>query len=574
MSAELTAAPVQRETMEMDVLFVGAGPATLSAAIHLQNLIEKHNQAHAGTPDKQLAPQIAILEKGQTVGAHLLSGAVLDPKALQELLPDYKELGCPIEAEVTDEAVMFLTEKRAIPFPVVPPPLANHGNFIISLNKFGAWLGKLAEEKGINIFTGFAGAEVLIEGGKVVGIQTEDKGLDKASQPKTTFEAGMNIRAKVTVLGEGPRGSLTKHIVPKLKLNEGKNPQSYETGVKEIWEIPAGRIKKGTVYHTLGFPLPQAIYGGSWIYAMSETRLSVGFVTALDASDPTNDPHFNLQKFKTHPFVKRLLDGGKMTGYGAKTISGGGYFSMPKLYADGLLLVGESGGFLNMQRLKGIHLSMKSGMLAAETIFEALKKNDFSESSLSLYSQKFEASWAKTELYGVRNFRQAFSHGTYLGMVRAGLQMMFGGRILKERLELIPDHLHVSRLTREYRAKYQAERERFKFDGQLTFDKLSDVYESKTMHEENQPCHLYITPQNIADVCNTRCTAEYGNPCQHFCPAKVYEMIAIDETMGTKKLHINASNCVHCKTCDISDPYQIITWKVPEGGGGPVYTNG
>lgn len=561
---------IQRETLEMDVLFVGAGPANLAAAIHLQNLIEAHN----ATSSEKLEPQIAILEKGQRVGDHLLSGAVLDPIALRELLPNYREQGCPIEAEVTSEALYFLTEKHKIRFPIVPPPMHNRGYYIISLNKFGAWLGQLAESKGINIFTGFAGAEMLLEGTRVVGVRTDDKGLDKFGNPKPNFEPGMNIRAKVTVLGEGPRGSLTKQIVPKLGLDRGRNPQAYETGVKEIWEIPEGRIKKGTVIHTMGFPLPADIYGGSWIYAMSDTLLSVGFVTALDAEDPTNDPHFNLQKFKTHPFVRQLLEGGKMVGYGAKTISGGGYFSMPRLYADGLLLTGESGGFLNMMRLKGIHLAMKSGMLAAETIFEALKRQDFSASTLKLYEEKFQASWAKKELYRSRNFRQAFNYGLYIGMLRVGAQMLFGGRLLKERLPLDADHTHMSRFSRLWREKYRQNKANFKFDGKLTFDKLTDVYESKTMHEENQPCHLYIRPEIIADICNNKCITEYGNPCQYFCPANVYEMVATDSLMGTKKLHINASNCVHCKTCDIADPYQAITWKVPEGGGGPVYTNG
>lgn len=561
---------IQRETMEMDVLFVGAGPANLSAAIHLSNLIAAHN---AKNPDNALSPQIAIIEKGQSVGAHLLSGAILDPIALKELLPDFKERGCPLEAEVTSEKVMFLTEKSKFAFPFTPPPLKNHGNYIISLNKFGAWLGKIAEEKGINIFTGFAGAEMLLEKGKVVGVQTDDKGVDKRGNPKPNFEPGMNIRAKVTVLGEGPRGSLTKKIVPKLGLDKDKNPQAYETGVKEIWEIPPGRIQKGAVYHTLGFPLPSDVYGGSWIYAMSETLLSVGFVTALDALSPANDPHFNLQKFKTHPFVRALLDGGKMIGYGAKAISGGGFFSMPQLYHDGLLLTGESGGFMNMMRLKGIHLAMKSGMMAAETIFDALLKNDFSQETLKGYQTRFENSWAFAEMRKARNFRQAFNVGLYWGMLRVGLQMAFGGRILKERLPLEADHTHMQRLSSLTR-KFVLEKREFKFDGKLTFDKLTNVYESGTTHEEDQPCHLYIKPELIADICNTKCVVEYGNPCQHFCPANVYEMEIVNEQTGAKKLKINASNCVHCKTCDIADPYQIITWKTPEGGGGPIYVNG
>jgi electron-transferring-flavoprotein dehydrogenase len=558
---------IQRETMDMDVLFVGAGPANLSSAIHLQNLIAKHNEKNPSSP---LDVQIAILEKGQSIGSHLLSGGVLDPIALKELIPDYQEKACPLESEVKTESVYYMTENGKVKFPIVPPPLRNHGYYIISLNKFGQWLGKIAEEKGINIFTGFAGKEILRDGKKVLGVRTDDKGLDKSGNRKSNFEAGLDIHAKVTILGEGPRGSLTKQIVRELQLDAGKNPQAYETGVKELWEIPAGKIQKGSVIHTMNYPLPSSVYGGSWIYATSDTTLSVGFVTALDAASPMNDPHRNLQKFKEHPFVKNLLQGGKMIGYGAKAISGGGYYSMPKLYADGLLLTGESGGFLNMQRLKGIHLSMKSGMLAAETIFEALLKKDFSAQTLKVYDDKFEASWAKTELYGVRNFRQAFNKGLYVGMMRAGLQLLLGGKIVKNKLPLASDYTHV-RLLRDGDREAMEKQLNEKFDGKLTFDKLTDVFESKTMHEENQPCHLVISPSDVADICNTKCKAEYGNPCQNFCPAKVYEMTGDDGQ--PKQLHINASNCVHCKTCDIADPYQVITWVTPEGGGGPVYTN-
>ncbi|MDX2127667.1 MAG: electron transfer flavoprotein-ubiquinone oxidoreductase [Chloroherpetonaceae bacterium] len=574
-STNLNEKEVIREVIDLDVLFVGAGPANLSAAIHLQNLIDQHNQAN---PEKRIEPQIGIIEKGARVGDHLLSGAVLDPIALKELIPDFQAQGCPIESEVTNEKVMFLTDKGNFSLPYTPAPLKNHGKYIISLNKFGEWLGTIAEKKGINIFTGFPGAEMRYDGGKgskkVIGVQTGDRGIDKNGKQKENFEPGVNINAKVTVLGEGPRGSLTKALVRRLGLDSGKNPQSYETGVKEIWEIPAGRIKKGTVYHSFGFPLPTSVYGGSWIYAISDTTLSVGFVTALDSESAGNDPHFYLQKFKTHPFVKNLLTEGKMVGYGAKTISGGGYYAMPKLYGDGFLLTGESGGFLNMMRLKGIHLSMKSGMLAAESIFEALLKNDFSAESLKSYETKFEASWAKNELFASRNFRQAFDQGLYIGLLRAGTQLLFGGKIFKERLTSSEDYTRMQRLGRLQRERIRNEKAGFKYDGKLTFDKLNDVYESKTTHEENQPCHLYIKPEIIADICNTKCTVEYGNPCQHFCPAAVYEMVVINELSGAKKLQINASNCVHCKTCDIADPYQVITWKVPEGGGGPIYTNG
>jgi len=563
-------AHIDREKLEMDVLFVGAGPANLAAAIRLKQLIDTHNKTTA----EKLEPEIAIIEKGKAAGAHLFSGALLDPRALKELIGDYEAKNCPIEASVKKDGVFFLTEDKKFKLPFLPSAFKNHGLPIISLSKFGKWLGKMAEEMDINIFEGFAGAEPLIENERVLGVRTEDKGLDKNGKQKLNFEPGMDIRAKVTVLGEGARGSLTKKISRKLGLENDKNPQAYETGVKEIWEIPAGRIKKGTAYHTFGFPLPENIYGGGWIYALSDTRLSIGFVTALDAADPTNDPHFNLQRFKTHSFVKEILDGGKMVGYGAKAVAGGGYSSMPKLFADGLLLTGESAGFLNAMRLKGIHLSMKSGMLAAETIFESLKKNDFSAASLKTYHTAFENSWAKEELHKVRNFRQGFDYGLYVGVARTALQRVLGGRLVAKQLDHDPDHMQMEHFHRLHRARYLEVRADFKFDGKLTFDKLTNVYESGTAHEENQPCHLYIVPDLITDICNTKCTVEYGNPCQFFCPASVYEMVVTDKQMGTKKLQINPANCVHCKTCDIADPYQVITWKVPEGGGGPNYSEG
>ncbi|ACF12943.1 Electron-transferring-flavoprotein dehydrogenase [Chloroherpeton thalassium ATCC 35110] len=561
---------IERETLEMDVLFVGAGPANLAAAIRLKQLIDKHNE----TASEKLDPEIALIEKGKSVGAHLLSGAILDTRALKELIPDYIEKNCPIEATVEQERVFFLTEEKKFNMPFLPASFKNHGSPLISLSKFGKWLGKMAEEMGINLFEGIAGAEPIIENGQVLGVRTDDKGRDKNGQPKPNFEPGMNIHAKVTVLGEGARGSLTKKIARQLSLEADATPQAYETGVKEIWEIPSGRIKKGTAIHSFGFPLPATIYGGGWIYALSETRLSIGFVTALDAADPTNDPHFNLQRFKTHPFVRELLNGGTLIGYGAKAISGGGYASIPKLFANGLLLTGESGGFLNSMRLKGIHLSMKSGMLAAETIFDALKKKDFSEETLKTYREAFEQSWAKEELYEVRNFRQAFNYGLYSGAIRVGLQQLFSGRLVAKQLDHDPDHMQMEHFHRLHRARYLEVKADFKYDGKLTFDKLTDLYESGTTHEENQPCHLFIVPDLITDICNTKCTVEYGNPCQFFCPAKVYEMVVTDEKMGTKKLHLNPANCVHCKTCDIADPYQVITWKVPEGGGGPNYNKG
>lgn len=566
-------AQVEREVFPVDVLFVGAGPASLSGALHLANLITQHNEEiGSGKKDGKKLDEvmIAVLEKGPQVGAHMLSGAVLDPRALLELMPDYREQGCPIECDVAKEAVYLLKENGKLKFPFLPPTLKNHGAHIISLNKFAAWLAEKAEATGmVNIFAEFAGQEVLYEDSRVIGVRTGDKGVDKDGNPKSNFEPGMDIHAGITMLGEGPRGSLTKHLVPKLELDADSNPQIYGTGVKEIWEVPAGRIARGDVIHTAGYPLTGTRYGGSWIYAMSDTLLSVGFVSALDYGDPHFDPHGVFQKFKTHPFISSILKDGKMLTYGAKAVSEGGYFSMPRLYADGVMLIGESGGFLNIARLKGIHLSMKSGMMAAETAFDALLSGDFSATSLKAYQDRFEASWAKQELWKNRNFRQSFIDRSFFkGMIKAGIQMYTGGGP-KSRTRITADYRHMKKVAEV------PETQRFKkikTDDTLTFEKLKDVFYSGTKHEENQPCHLVVLPEDVADICNTRCKEEYGNPCQNFCPANVYEMVD-EEGQGSTRLRINFSNCVHCKTCDIADPYQVINWIPPQGGEGPIYTN-
>jgi len=561
---------IQRESLELDVLFVGAGPANLSSAIRLKQLLDEHNS----TSNKPIEAEIGILEKGKFVGAHSLSGAILDPKALEELLPDYAAKGCPIQTKVEKSDLRFLTDTKALPVPFAPSAFKEKNGYIISLSQFTKWLAEIAEDMGITIFEGFAGDKMLYEGEKIVGVQTEDKGISKSGKPKPYFEPGMEIKAKVTVLGEGARGSLTKQVINKLYLDRDQNPQSYETGVKEIWDIPSGRIKKGTAIHTFGYPLQRDTYGGGWLYAISDTKLSLGFVTALDSIRPTNDPHFHLQKFKTHPFISNLLKDGTLSGYGAKAISGGGYYAMPKMQADGLLITGESAGFLDNMRLKGIHLSMKSGLLAAETIFDALQKNDFSEKTLDSYTQRFENSWAKTELYKARNFRQAFTYGLFTGMFRVGLQLLTKGLIPRNALSMNPDHMNMEHFHRLHRETYHQTREGFETDGKLTFSKLTDLYYSGTSHEEDQPSHIYIRPELVTDICNTKCTVEYGNPCQHFCPAGVFEMVVTDEMIGAKKLQLNPANCLHCKTCDIADPYQVVNWQVPEGGGGPQYNLG
>lgn len=554
----------KRETLELDVLFVGAGPACLAGAIHLRQLINRHNESGSGRKLEDLT--IGVIEKGREVGAHILSGAVMDPRTLKELFPDFLKEGAPVESEVTYDKLLYLTEEAKIVAPITPPPLQNHGNYVISLSKMARWLASRAEELGVDIFPEFPASEVLYDGDRVVGIRTGDKGIGKDGKPKGNYEPGVDILAKVTIIGEGSHGSLTKKMKQRLKLDEGCNPQVYAIGVKEIWELPKDRVKPGHVFHTMGYPLNSSTYGGGWIYHMQDNLLDIGLVVGLDYKDPLLDPHHELQRMKLHPYLKELLQGGKLVAYGAKTIPEGGLFSMPKLYADGMLLVGDSAGFLNSMRLKGIHLAMKSGMMAAEATLQALLKEDYSSETLKTYSEIFQKSWAYKELYETRNFHQAFHQGMWMAMANAGLQFITGGKYwgVVERAQSKPGHTQMRKLVDVYGTSHISPK-RISFDGKVTFDKLTDVYYSSTKHDEDQPCHLKITEPNI---CVDRCTKEYGNPCQYFCPAKVYEM---QEEMGKRKLHINFSNCVHCKTCDIMDPYQVIEWVTPEGGGGPGY---
>jgi len=567
----------EREQIQMDVVLVGAGPANLAAALHLKELINKHDQ-HIddgfATGRKLGEIEIAVIEKGPAVGAHILSGAVMDPKGIRELMPDFIEQGCPIDSEVKTDAFWYLTGNRAIQAPITPPPLKNHGYLMISLSKMTEWLGQKCEEAGINIFPEFPGAEVLYdEKDHVIGVRTGDKGIDREGHKKPNFEPGVDLLAKVTVLGEGSRGSLAKKVIQRLGLDTDKEPQMFSLGIKELWEVPEGNFTEGHVIHTLGFPSDSKTYGGGWIYGMKNNIVSIGYVTGLDYLDPLIDPHTEFQKYKTHPAVAKILAGGKMLRYGAKTIAAGGWNTMPRLYGDGILLIGDCAVFLNGQRIKGIHTAIKSGMLAAETIMESLTHNDdFSANRLQIFERKVTESWLYDELHPVRNFHASFQRGRWSALLNGALQFISGGRDwgVFDNAEHEAGYERMQKLAEyDYKGGDIAQRygEDAKFDGTLTFDKITDVYHASVAHSEDQPAHLHVLD---TEICATRCAEEYGNPCQRFCPAQVYEMEENSKT-NRRELKINFSNCVHCKTCDIADPYQIINWVTPEGGGGPNY---
>ena len=550
---------MQRESLDVDILIVGGGPAGLSAAIRIAQI----QKAAGGEP-----MSVAVIEKARDAAAHMLSGAVLDPSALRALIPDFKEKGAPLAAEVAGEDVYFFTQSGKIRFPIIPPPLRNHGNYLISLNLFVRWLAAQAEADGIDLFTGFSGQEVLMDGNRVVGVRTGDRGVGKEGGQKPNFEPGVDIAAKVTIFCDGVRGNLTKELLRRLPLASAAQPQQFALGLKELWDIPEGRLAPGSVVHTMGYPLRQEEFGGGFIYAMPGRQVSLGFVVGLDYHDPLFDPHMAFNRFKQHPFVTALLDGGQLVRYGAKALPEGGWHTIPRTYMDGALIAGDAGGFLNSMRLKGVHLAMRTGMLAAETAFDAVRGGDTSAAVLQRYQEKIDAGQVRAELYPMRNVHQAFGFGLVPGLMFSGLTILTGGATPD--LEGHAGHTRMNTLAERGVAPpapgtVPAPSNATTVDRKLTFDKVTNVHFSGTAHEEDQPGHLRVH----TEVCSSICGPEYGHPCVRFCPANVYEIARAAD--GTARLQINGSNCVHCKTCDIMDPYQVITWVPPEGGGGPQY---
>jgi electron-transferring-flavoprotein dehydrogenase len=544
---------IQRDSMEFDVLIVGGGPGGLGAAIRLKQLAAERGRD----------VNVCVIEKGSEIGAHTLSGAVIDPRAMNELFPDWKERGAPLDTEVTEDEVLFLTASRSIATPqwAIPGCLRNHGNYIASLGSVVRWLGQQAEALGVEIYPGFAAAEILYDdAGAVRGVATGNMGVGRDGQPTDAFQPGMELLAKYTLFAEGSRGHLGRQLISRFKLDAGADPQTYGIGIKELWEVAPDKHRKGLVVHTAGWPLEDDTYGGSFLYHFGDNKVAVGFVVGLAYQNPWLSPFDEFQRYKTHPAIRGTFEGGKRLSYGARAITAGGIMSLPKTVFPGGALIGCEAGFLNASRIKGSHAAIKTGMLAAEAAFDALAAGR-SADELGAYPEAFRKSWLFDELWQARNFKQWMGKGLKFGTVMVGIeQLVLGGKFPWTLHHKHTDH-EVLRPASEFKPIVYP-----KPDGKLTFDKLSSVFISNTNHEENQPVHLTLKDPSVPVNVNL---ATYAGPEQRYCPAGVYEYVKNDE--GSDRLQINAQNCVHCKTCDIKDPTQNIVWVVPEGGGGPNY---
>ena len=547
-------------TVTTDVLIIGGGPSGLATSIRLADQLKKNGQNH----------RILLLDKGRAIGSHIISGAVIKPDVFKELLPDVDLSEIPFNAKVAKDTMLMLSANSSMKVPFHPPYMSNAGYYTASLGEICRFLAQKAEEKGVEIYSGFAVSDILYdENGKVKGAKTIDTGVDHHGNKLDNFQEGSSIEAKLTIFAEGVRGSLAKKLINKFDLQKGKNPQMYSLGCKEIWSVPEGNIAPGEVYHTLGYPLNLREFGGGFVYGLNDNRVALGLVVGLDYTDPTFDTHSAFQIWKTHPAISKILKGGKLVEYGAKTLPEGGYYSLPKLYVDNALIVGDSAGFLAMPALKGVHLAIKSGMLAAETAAAALSKNDFSESVLKQYEDAVHAGDIKKELYPVRNFRASFTNGLILGGFKFGTELVSGGAGFFGKQIPHPDAYYTKTLAAYGKNTFK---ERFKnkldFDKVITFDKVTDVYYSGVSHDEEQVPHLHINNPETFDSVNIK---QYGAPCQYFCSAEVYELHT--DKNGHQELRIHAENCLHCKTCDIKAAGDGITWNVPNGGNGPEYKN-
>jgi len=552
---------MERETMEYDVVVVGAGPSGLSAAIKLKQLAAAHEHDIS----------VCVIEKGSEVGAHILSGAVVDPIGLNELIPDWKDKGAPLNTPVTDDRFMILTEANHIPVPnfMLPPLMNNHGNYIVSLGNVCRWLASQAEELGVEIFPGFAAAEVLYgDKGEVVGVATGDMGIGRDGEHKSSYTPGVELRAKYTLIAEGVRGSLAKMLMQKFHLRDGVEPQKFGIGIKELWQIDPAQHKPGLVVHTQGWPLDSRTAGGSFMYHLEDNQVAVGFVVNLNYENPYLSPFDEFQRFKTHPSVRHFFEGGKRIAYGARAINEGGLQSIPKLTFPGGALIGCSAGFVNVPRIKGSHNAIKTGMLAAEAAFDALKGGSEGGDELTAYPEAVRNSWTWKDLWKVRNVKPALKYGMWLGTMIGGLHMWLNDLGLGFLVPWTSKHGKADYETLKPAAACKPINYP-KPDGKISFDKLSSVFLSSTNHEEDQPVHLKLLDPSIPIAKNL---PMYDEPAQRYCPAGVYEVLR-DADGSNPRFQINAQNCVHCKTCDIKDPAQNINWAVPEGGGGPNYPN-